>query len=87
MHLWHEFHGCPLHRFEEIEISQVFFFRNLKIVTCRGAPPQKKTTREIQKNSETLNRAFELQQELKLHQNNLFFRFEISLRKSDALIL
>jgi len=45
-----------------------------------------KTIGKIQQTSESLNRAFEQQLELQLHQNNLFFRFEISLRKSDALI-
>jgi len=50
-----------------------------------GCHPQK-TIRKIQQTSESRNRAFELQLELKLHQNNLFFRFENSLRKSDAVI-
>ena len=45
-----------------------------------------KTIGKIQQTSESLNRAFELQLELHLHQNNLFFRFENSLLKSDALI-
>jgi len=66
------------------KFSQVFLstFENCHLSGCQP----KKTIRKIQKTSESLNRVSELQLELKLHQNNLFFRFENSLRKNDALI-